>query len=633
MTKRTSAISHIKNIHEWKTFNPVFDLNTSQFDKAFSSEYGLDPDYYLLHTGYGDNSSFEERMVNNLFSGHGNPDSKLYLLRGDLGVGKTTFVHYMGSYLLPKTFDKVFFMYVNCYNRFPRGNTSYQNFDKVFLRMFKETLINNKQKKEWQYSTEACLAQAVLNYRGVYNESDLNAIRELNNSGADVLLPFLLQNFRFDRIFIAIDNMDDCSEDVREIGFSFAQSLSDIVMECGLTQANMVSILVPLRRYTNFSTDTEGYPRIDMPTHSTSNIMTIKIEHVKDLINNNYIKGIKEYISHTTFRKREVTKKDGTKKVYWERYYSGKWVSISNISMLFKTFIKKTEIRKKHGLLDFVENMSGGNLKLVTRNTYNIFHSCKLNISDIMQFVYTPEDSYDYKKLLEGLESSSFGAPIIYDLTMAIHYPFYDFEASCIANMFNIINSTAPNDWRNTLCMTRFLLFLYNNGPSSYEDVQSALESIGYNEIYYKKALEESLNYCLLKTNLGTKLEHLSNDTTLELSTAGKYMIDFSICDHRYLGYVCENTMMEPEFIVKIEDKYQIGKSTGNIHAIDEGVKKFYSFLKKEESKEIEYVTKIKKWHFNSFLRDFSPLLNGSHVTLSEYIKIRVAEVSSIELE
>ena len=631
--KRNTALSYLGNINEWKVFNPIFDLNTTQFDKAFSGEYGLDPEYYLEHK-VSDDRSFEDRMLTNLFSGHGNPDSKLYLLRGDLGVGKTTFVHHMGTYKLPQKYKNIFFMYINCYKRFPKEYTNTETFDKVFRRIFKEAFINKDlNKKEWQFSTEAQLAQAILHYRGVTDVSDLEALRELNNSGADILLPFLLENFNFKRILIAIDNMDDCSEDVKEIAFTFAQSLSDIVIECSEKQSNYVSVLVPLRRYTNFSTDTEIYPRIDMPKHSTADIMSVKIEHVKDLIDKNYDKNVKTYINRTTYKKKEVVDRHGKIKVYWLEQYSGKWVSISSISKLFKTFIQKTKLKEKNGLVDFIEKISGGNLKLVTRNTYNIFHSCKLNIPDIINFVYTVEGSQDFKELLKRLESSSFGPPIIYDLSMAIHYPFFDYEASCILNLFNVMDSSAPNDWRNSLGIIRLLCYLNNNGSATYEEARLALEAIGYSSLYFEKSVKKCLDYCVLNTQFGTKLEHLSQSTTLELSSAGKYMIEMSICDHRYLSYACENTMMEEEYIINIEDKYKRSNTTGNIKKIHESARRFYKFLCQEEYNEIKYIINNCGWTLERFLRNYSLFYHNRYLTVSDFIKERVERGTGICLD
>lgn len=291
MHKRTSALAVIKDVGEWKVMNTIFDMNTSEFDEAFSSEHGLNPKYYIEHyieaTGPGE--SFEDKMCKNLFAGHGNPDSKLYLLRGNLGTGKTSFAHYMGKTKLPDKFDNVLFLYINCYHRFPAKFTKRSDFEHVFRRNIRQSLVNKiaSLQKEWQFSTEASLAQAILKSRGVIDESDLRAINEFDNSNSDILLPFLLNECELDRVLICVDNMDDCSSDVKEVAFSFAQSLSDIAMECEERSRSNVSILVPLRYYTNISTDTEGYPKIDIPTHSVSDIMVVKIEHVKDLIDSN----------------------------------------------------------------------------------------------------------------------------------------------------------------------------------------------------------------------------------------------------------------------------------------------------------------------------------------------------------
>lgn len=340
----------------------------------------------------------------------------------------------------------------------------------------------------------------------------------------------------------------------------------------------------------------------------------------------NHKNNIREFIPSSTYREKQVRLKDGSFKKVYERFHSGRWVLVENISTLLKAFAKKSIIKEKRGFLDFVENISAGNLKLVTKNTYNIFHSCKLNLSEIMKIVYISEQTKEYKELLEKMENSSYGPPVIYDLAMAIHFPFYDVEASYIPNIFNLNNSSAPNDWRNTFCIIRLLLYIRNNGKTTYQNLCRALESIGYDLSHVELAIQKSLDYCLLDTEFGTKLEHIDDTTVMELSSSGIYMVDNAIRDHRYLSYICEDTYMEEEYILPIENKYYKGKSAGSIEAKVKAVNQWFSFIHKEETNEIEYVTSQKGWDEMNFLRDFSPHLNGTPTSICYFINYHVTE-------
>ncbi len=276
--------------------------------------------------------------------------------------------------------------------------------------------------------------------------------------------------------------------------------------------------------------------------------------------------------------------------------------------------------------MEFVERVSADNLKLVTRNTYNIFHSCKLNLPELVQFIYTPEDNPSYYELLKRLESSSFGPPLIYDLSMAIHFPFFDTEASCIPNLFNLSNSTAINDFRNTYGLPRLLCYLYNNEEISFADMFSALTAIGYSDEYIKKAIQISLDYCLINTEFGVKLDDLNNDTMLSLSSSGIFMLESSICDKRYLSYVCEDTPMDNEYVVEIKEKYTPGSSASNIQNRKKAEDNFVKFLVKEDNRELSDVINKRKWDRHSFLRDFSMFLDGQPVPISKYISRRISE-------
>lgn len=178
MTKRTSALSDIRNLVDWKVFNPIFELNAAEFDQAFSSDRNLPKGFYLEHkiSSTAENT-FEDNMCKNLFSGHGQTDSKLYVLRGGLGKGKTCFCKYMGRDKLPEVFGDTFFLYINCYGRFPENATCLSDFEDVFRREFKKCFIckDPSIRKSYQYDNDAKLAKAIL-----YNRGDEDSSRNDN---------------------------------------------------------------------------------------------------------------------------------------------------------------------------------------------------------------------------------------------------------------------------------------------------------------------------------------------------------------------------------------------------------------------------------------------------------------------
>ena len=485
-----------------------------------------------------------------------------------------------------------------------------------------------------RYSSECQLAQSIISSRGLSPTSDLSAINELDRYGIDVLIPFLLEKCDFDRVFIAIDNIDDCIEDVKDMAFAFAQNITDIGMKCDPDISSPMCVVVALRDYTHIPTDTEDYHIVDLPRLSTGDIMRAKIINVKDLIDRNY-EGIAKrgLVTSTDFVERESSTKNGTIIKYYQRHISGKWLTINNISTVLLKLIEKSEVKQKDGLLDFIDNISAGNLMLVTSNTYLFCHSCKLDFTNIIPFVYVSEDDPTYSDVLASMESESYGPPIIYDILMAIHYPFYDTKTSKIPNLFNVRDSTAPNDFKNTLGLIRLLCYLRNNKGVVLSSLIKAMESIGYKQNYIFNCVEKALNYCLLNTSFGTKLGHLNDNTIMKLSSSGIYLLNNTICNHRYLCYACEDTPMEPEYIVPIENKYTKGESGSLLRERMQAASFFYSFLKKEEEKELDFVVKEKGWSRNSFLHDFSLDWDGIPITIAEYIRRHILSSTNINIQ
>ena len=137
-----------------------------------------------------------------------------------------------------------------------------------------------------------------------------------------------MRSCRYDKILIAVDNIDDCSEDVKDIAFAFAETISDAASQVQGVNLPQVSILVPLRQYTHIATDTEGYSKIDMPVHDVGDIIQTKINHVEHLINENIGKNFKGKVSTDKIIKREITLDTGKIKIIHERNVSGKMLQV-----------------------------------------------------------------------------------------------------------------------------------------------------------------------------------------------------------------------------------------------------------------------------------------------------------------
>jgi hypothetical protein len=156
------------------------------------------------------------------------------------------------------------------------------------------------------------------------------------------------------------------------------------------------------------------------------------------------------------------------------------------------------------------------------------------------------------------------------------------------------------------------------------------MQSIGYDQSHFEMAIQKALNFCLLNTSVGTKIEHMNQKTLIELSSSGKYIIENSITDHRYLCYICEDTFMDKQYIVPIEKKYTKGQCAGNLVAIYQAVSQFLSFLKEEEYLELEYMTTQKGWDKILFLRDFSIRLDRVPALITDVIIHRINEEKNI---
>ena len=193
-----------------------------------------------------------------------------------------------------------------------------------------------------------------------------------------------------------------------------------------------------------------------------------------------------------------------------------------------------------------------GNCKYLVAGLYNFLHSCKLPLTPLFAQAFLPAYTNQEVKQVVPLGTAV-------ECLMAIHYPFFDVDASSICNVFNAADLRAPNCYENTLVIVRLLARLYNaEQPLSYGKLREDFKSVGYHQKVVDAAFEKVSKFGLVDSSEGYCMQDWNDGTDIAATTATKTYIEVLIVEPSYLQYVSEDVPMPPEFVVSIHEKYGI---------------------------------------------------------------------------
>jgi len=598
------ALDDIEAIKDhWLSYNPLFETYIPQFDETFDRGIPMDLTYYEPRY-LEDGRTFEEEMCRILFSTHSNPTGKIYVLDGTVGSGKTCLVRYIIESLLPHLYPGLLAIYIDTWNLLYDKGKERETLETAFLDAVEQAVTAERANL---FASQREYYFAALNSLGYKNLTDLQVFEVGRNLSVSDVTRFLLDLQKVTYLFIVIDNIDESSYEAIEQGKGFALRLGNLVRQ---NRKKVATILVPLREYcANRFSDTERFAHKLLPTVKETGVLRKRFEQLRDLISSS-AKEFSREVSYTRYLDTKSGPKVQAVKIT---------ITKQGACDFLKFLVDDVFSKKEPEVTSILRKLSAGNLKILIGNSYNLFHSIKLPLIPLFERVFIPSEATEEKSHRDLLPLG-----LTIECLLAIHYPFYDKDASHILNLFNTSSSTAPNDFQNVLVIPRIIYTLVNNGGISYDFLNGKLRDWGYNDTLVKKATEKCLHYGLVSSNHGSKIEHFSTDTFLSATSAADCYVNTLIYEPTYLQYICEDTPMPDKYRIPISDKYLTEASAGSKVLRLQGVKQFINFIEKLEILERNQVVRQHKIEEQDFLREASVNQNGKGIWLGQALKERV---------
>ena len=580
---------------KWRQGNMLFCQYTPECDIAFCRGTPMDVEKYIMRKGpriddtpdkddmYEENDTpdkddiKEKVYLKNFFAPGGLFEGKVHLLIGKVGSGKTSFVNYLCEKMIYDELSCPMAIGIDCLG-LPRSESAAKaELEDRFKEYFELYLIDGPRQI---FSDKVALYKEMLRQSGKRNPTDDDAIsKSEHHLDTSSLLHFLLSLDSIHDLLIVLDNIDENHHDAVLAGKTFAINICNYIWRYisfykrrGIQKR--ACVLIPVREYT------ADYFMTHRPPKTVLDPLPIR----EYFVNRLYLMKacIEEKVEEIEILP-PPTK-------YWRhsKFYMGSRPTyIISKERAIEFISRLTE--KIHGegqeLVGLIENLAAGNLRMAAECLYYLFHSCKLPIIKLFEKLFSEsvdkrnEDVDEYIYYSQGVE-----------LLMAIHYPFYDVDDSPIINVFNAGYSNATNAFHNSLAIPRLLLYLNNIGGEKKIDLFKFFRKFAYPKSAVLLGLKKCMKKGLLDTASGIDIGHLSDNTSIRLSEAGKEYVRRIIFEPSYLQYACEDTPMPVEYQINISKKYEGNNAKENRM---ESVQKFISFIRQEENLEAEALARL----------------------------------------
>lgn len=603
-TDRIRALDAVENsLDDWRAYNDLFDHFTKDFDEIFSSDYNnnriIDELYVERFEGSSD-QSFEDKMVDLLFFDHNLPEGKIYVLTGDVGTGKTTFIKYLcEKKIRVKYKENLLFVYMDMFSSMVSEATSFSDVEISFLEKLKSQIWSANNSK---FRGPLDFAKFYLKKNGIDNVSiqDIISMSEtISRMSLSNFLNFILGSCEFTHVIFVIDNIDEGNFYKKTAGGEFARYLKGVCSDAA--SSAKTCIILPARTYTRnefFSTD--HYFCKKMPQPPASAIIAKRIYAMRNRFSQ-YIKNK----SHSV----EIYRQD---KHGQKKFVTAKNVRISpeTAHAFLMEVLKILDLTQERPARYMLLCISNKNMKILMKIVYYLFHSCKLNYLPIFQMVFGGA------RMAERVgcgEESIFPIHLIIECLMAIHYPFYDKDASPIANIFNADISTNVNDYRNTLVISRIMFFLKRRPSVEYEEILKEFYLIGYDTFSIRQALNVLLKYGLVEIDVGYTIEHVRDNSKIKVSMSGEFYVNCIFTQVRYIELVVADIVMPKKFVIPLNEIHPSNNADSKYPAaivkskIRQAVRNFVAFLRLEEEREWEVVKSKSHLDRLNFMAKFGP--------------------------
>jgi hypothetical protein len=603
-SNRRRALDEVEATKDrWIEHNPLFKSAIPQFDEAFNRGVPLNLDHYVCRQGK-EMCQVEEAYCDLFFSTHLNPTGKVYVLQGPVGAGKTSFVRYLTDRVIPARHKNALSVYIDSWQLFTDDGTETAALHKACSRAIENSVTRGPGAL---FSNQQEFFSAALNFLGYSNLSHSGIFELGRKLEIPDVLKYLFLKTPITHFLFAVDNIDESSLAAIQAGRGFVTELAHLCREYSGGQKSSC-VLLPVREYTaNKFSDTDRFAHKELPPIDEATIISAKLEQARSSIDS----IASEFSGEVSF----------TMNIPGSRDQSIRAAQITIKKEAICSFLQELAeeiVKKDHEMLSLLRKLSAGNLKILVGNVYNMLHSTKLPLTELFQRRFIPDEAPELRR---PLSNSPLKGGRAFECLLAIHYPFYDVAASHLMNVFNVVSSKAPNDFRNTLTIPRLLCLLLNGGRQPKRDIVAKFSEVGYSEKYVEAAIRKCLNYGLISSDHGFDVEHFQSNTVLWLSTAGEAYLETLIIEPSYLQYVCEDTPMPDQYCIPITTKYRHNRSHGSVEQRLRSILSMIAFLQEEEKMEHQSVVIDKRVDEGGFLFQMSVRRGNHGIRLSQHLK------------
>lgn len=580
---RRRALDEVEElgVDRWRTHNPLFSSYIREFDESFDRGIPMDLQYYVSRPGTR-HATFEEDVSEAIFPAHADVGSKYVILKGNVGSGKTSLVRYLVERLVPNTIPTSLCIYLDAFRIFHEEGSERKAIEEIFLQATESALTNDhrffRNKKEYFLR--------VLENLGYRNLSDPEIFEMGRRLTIRDVVGFLGTIGAVSHLLIVIDNIDENSRAAIQESEAFSFALWRLTNK----MTKMVTILVPVRTYTgNIFFAQEIIAEISLPPLNEGDVVRMKLEQVRDAIT----VAANEFnlpISYT-IREKHTSRSAKLSATMTKR-------GVCDFLIDLSTYLLSS---KEPDVLKLLRGLSAGNLRILVSNVYDLISSSKLPFIPLFRRRFLAAHAIEVEDSTPALPY-----PLVVESLMAIGYPFYDVQCSNVANLFNVNSSGIPNDFQNTLVMTRLLCALLNAPEKTlmFSDLVQKLTLVGYARDYIDQAVQKCLSYGLVTSEHGFRINHFRSSTEILPTSAAELYVHSLLTEPAYLMYACEDTPMPERYIISIQEKDLTGTAYGNKHVRLRSVLNLIDFLKAEEELEKEFLIRRRKIDEQAFLRE-----------------------------
>ncbi|MFQ5752596.1 MAG: hypothetical protein ACE5HI_11420 [bacterium] len=591
--------------HDWEDFNSLFGEHTPIVDDIFNRGVRTDLDCYVPTRNNFEYTFCKEHLgLDRTSATH-----RIYFLKGQVGRGKSTFVDYCRHQVIPQIYGKNVITFFLDMEAFVTESIDEELAKRLIQTIEDRLVVSYYDGSSLKFKTDFI---RYLHYKTT-TERDIVEIyaRELNLSNlirfVDIMQldKSLPSNGSNGGVLIILDNIDENASSVISRVASFVHQLINICN--ALCTKKAFTILVTVRDYNAESYyRTVKYPITDMRAVDVEELIRRRLRVLSDRLKASYKEKTKtlEYtITADTerFQARTVT------------------ITKNNLIPFLEDVIQSIFTSRDRKVMQLLENLAAGNLKMIIGNVFNLLYSCKLPLSDLFK------KHFRIPELKEYQIAEPFKIDVVLECLLAVHQPFYCARESLIMNLFNCANSDAENDFHDVLIIPRILCFINNTPHPTVRVIKGKFNKYKYTPENIERALAKCFKYGLFETSYGVKLNQLDpRKSKIDLSIVGKTYMNHLMKEVTYYQYVCEDTYL-PEGYIPIWHKYPNKRGDpGSKKLRLEGARQLIKFIKSQEKLELDFIKNQLKLDIDNYLANYSFRNRGRGITLAEFFEQNV---------